>query len=1274
MLGRFASKRIIWGLAILLLVTLGVVSVTPVGALIGTRRTLLGGNGGTPMPPPCHSYGGYCIGDHGAAGTIYAGHILSWADDFSGPLDIVGPQTPFGKYFTTKGYSAAARGNFTTLAPQFDADPLTTGYYDSNRGVPVGYNNLKQSNGVMTLQARNATAGEQANMNFTSQALNSGVRPQVSSAIHTEGTVGFYPGGTGSVIVETTLKYTGNGQSGWHPTFWTISGDPLNVEAPGNFDEVDVCEGNSFTCRPAVLQHTNGVVTLPVPAGANFTNVYDGNFHTLSVALSTSSTIVFLDGATHNTFAVTSNFSGKPQYALVTSHILNQTWLGENYAQGNWNSTGANIQLDLMRVWRPDNGTAQHWVPLLTIPDLKVDYNGIGSAVLPSTVGLWGDSSVTEYFQAVDFDSNEPGMNFNAVYNQFPPGVAFDPVTRILSVDWSAQNASCATDGCRNSGVLHMVAKAWKPDGSTFTPARFTIYRGPRPVARGANITVGGSSSADIYASCDVGVATTSPPGAKIVSVTNIPSGMSYSSSTGLLTGTPATAGTVTVTCVNNVGQTVTYPYILGPLQNETYALEQRMVNPPAVSIESAIDTAIAGLKTDGLWPNLFSFSFMGLGDQQASLLNWKGDYWNPSLLLTPSFAPYSGFTTDGSSNGVSTNFDASIYSSINALAGSVLSNTSGQTTGGGIGTLLPSGNPGFFMGLRNGSNNFTYDLFDSIFATISNSDGSGVFTGMRSGQTTKKAFRNGSQIGTTLNTATLLSSFISGNFGLGRVGGGGTSSSARQWGAYVLRFNSFADADEVNLNGIIQALKTAAVSPTGMAFGAVNTPNIQVDVGTHTALAFERTQAWTAAAYVTITTPPSGPFPAAVIFTTSNQGKTQTAYTGYEWFIDANCHERIRVISNFNSNNYLGVVGSISFCDGKQHKLAVSYDGSSTVAGVTMYVDGVLDPTGSEGTTLSSSILQTPAQPFIIGNQRGWPYTLGGTLAHFSLSNVVRNQAWVQAYTTAAATTDANTLLAYDFNENTGNTTADASSNAFLASVDNAVWQPSGHVGVAPFIAQGVSKSSAGSSASVSVTLPGIVASGDTVAGAVDCACTTGVTVTDDKSNSYTVIGPNTTLGGVHYWQFYAQNITNAPQTITATLTSSVGTFWGIVTDELVNVKSPIDGSSITYTSAATGANGVTSGAFTTTLNGDFIYGTTSIYDVATIQPGTNFSIQEPAFSGYYFQQTAGSVAATFTPSTTIRAHAGGIAFPIIATVGACGTADLSTGCSQLIAIGGLF
>lgn len=229
--------------------------------------------------------------------------------------------------------------------------------------------------------------------------------------------------------------------------------------------------------------------------------------------------------------------------------------------------------------------------------------------------------------------------------------------------------------------------------------------------------------------------------------------------------------------------------------------------------------------------------------------------------------------------------------------------------------------------------------------------------------------------------------------------------------------------------------------SPLAINFlpaGAINTPNISA--GSQTALQWERTQPWTMNCLVQCPGPPtvvaSGGGTAAIIFTTCNQG-SGSIFAGYEAWINSTGTIQVRVINNVGTSNYIGVFGAINVCDNAVHNIGVSYDGSSTVAGIKIYVDGVLDTNTSEGFALSASIINT--QPFVIGNQLGFPFPLGGSLKNFQLSNIVRNQAYCAAYSTIAV--DANVVLAYPFTEGTGTTTADSSSNGFTGTFNSAQW-----------------------------------------------------------------------------------------------------------------------------------------------------------------------------------------------------------------------------------------
>jgi hypothetical protein len=443
----------------------------------------------------------------------------------------------------------------------------------------------------------------------------------------------------------------------------------------------------------------------------------------------------------------------------------------------------------------------------------------------------------------------------------------------------------------------------------------------------------------------------------------------------------------------------------------------------------------------------------------------------------------------------------------------------------------------------------------------------------------------------------------------------------------------------------------------TGIDFLPVDSRVPCINAGARSTLQWERTQAWTAICKIKIAKGPTSVGPgAAIIFTTCNQGTgAGNTYTGYEFWIEYKAANvwvlRVRIISNYGGPNYIGVIGTINVCDGKWHTVAASYDGSSTAAGVKLYVDGVVDAQTTESDTLTTTIVNK--EPLWIGNQRDWTYSLGGALAEFMLSNVVRTQAWIQKYDRAKASVDSSTVLAYDFSEGRGKIVKDLSSNGFDGSVCSAVWANSNEIGRAGHWIQGKFSADPGLSASASLaaTFSTAVGQGNAVVGCVTLAAspnTPTISVADDKGNSYTVLGHDRTLAGTLTAYFYGINLAGGPTVITATLSTGTGTYWRVVVDEFKNIAqvSAIDGNANAYSAAASGTDGASSGNLSATpsVNYDIIYGVATNYSAAYMNPGTGFTAlmrgattdNEPLWSEYMFQAQAGAVAAKFTPGAS--------------------------------------
>lgn len=482
--------------------------------------------------PPGILIGGVAIGDVGTG--FYNGYTLSWGDEFNA-FDLVHAGNPKGRFFTTRAYGPGPRGTVgasSWLATQYDTDPYHMGNNDSNRGVAVGFNNMSLSNSVINLQARDATLEEQAHMDL--------VRNEVTSMLHTAGSCIYYIS-TDPIIVEARIKYSakaGN-PAGWHTDFWTLSTGPIYSPDVGN-DEWDF-ETNSQKGQFKHIIWTNGSYVDTVVT--DNIDIFDNNFHKLTYILRNGSTcLLYIDDVLVGTRTADANSKNRPQCILFTSHIFNGAFAGETYNASAWNADpdGATMSIDWVRVWRT-TGTL-HLKPLVVIDDLNVSYTGIGSLVLPSATALWGDASVTEYVQIIPHEAGDPGVSTTSSIMQFPSTVTYNSGTRTVSVDFSA--------GIWNTGRLHGVVYAYKTNGSISEPARFTINRGPLITTTNITANINQPYSRDLYIDCVCGSLLP-----KVITVTNLPAGLNFSTSTGLLTGTPTASGTFTIQVVNSVGQ-----------------------------------------------------------------------------------------------------------------------------------------------------------------------------------------------------------------------------------------------------------------------------------------------------------------------------------------------------------------------------------------------------------------------------------------------------------------------------------------------------------------------------------------------------------------------------------------------------------------------------------------------------------------------------------------------------------------------------------------------
>jgi hypothetical protein len=218
-------------------------------------------------------------------------------------------------------------------------------------------------------------------------------------------------------------------------------------------------------------------------------------------------------------------------------------------------------------------------------------------------------------------------------------------------------------------------------------------------------------------------------------------------------------------------------------------------------------------------------------------------------------------------------------------------------------------------------------------------------------------------------------------------------------------------------------------------------------------------------------------------------------------------------------------------------------------------------------------------------------------------------------------------------------------------------------------------------SSTSATATTQALVLTAPATAGNLICGHVTWGTgntahltsVTDDAGNTYTIQRrvldtPNLTVIA----SFYKENITGTPQTITANFSTAVP-FRAVFAHEVPGCASSgaldVETGQL-QTAPGTGANAVSSGAVTTTVDGDYIYGgvvcTNQLFGAANYSPGTSpnaFTERQETFgatvaaseSEDFVQTTKGSIAATWTQANAAQAMSVMMAF-FAATAGELG------------------
>ena len=169
-----------------------------------------------------------------------------------------------------------------------------------------------------------------------------------------------------------------------------------------------------------------------------------------------------------------------------------------------------------------------------------------------------------------------------------------------------------------------------------------------------------------------------------------------------------------------------------------------------------------------------------------------------------------------------------------------------------------------------------------------------------------------------------------------------------------------------------------------------------------------------------------------------------------------------------------------------------------------------------------------------------------------------------------------------------------------------------------------------AGSAAVATRALPANVAAGNMILVAIDVVPGAGITVvvTDDKGQTYTVLGPFDGNDSVRHFIAYTLAQMSGPTTVTSTLSSAPATYHDLRLHEYANtaMTDPVEA-----TASATGItqvmDGVRSGVVTTTEPNELIFGFATYAGQGV--PGTGFTLR----SNFDFDLTEDRVAVTPGP-----------------------------------------
>lgn len=472
--------------------------------------------------------------------------------------------------------------------------------------------------------------------------------------------------------------------------------------------------------------------------------------------------------------------------------------------------------------------------------------------------------------------------------------------------------------------------------------------------------------------------------------------------------------------------------------------------------------TFICGLVTDGLAAKCDAIYTPGTTDLVSALNNLLSTNYTLTISGSPTFVPSVGYQGDGTAAYLDTNFNPTTATSpkftLNSQTLFVYTPFQLYNTSLTVGVTAGNGTSRLNINQPSMAYNTFFRAGDATSSSFSDGGQSvGFWTDTRvaaSGAGSKILYVEGSAVNSLNVTSTALT-----NANIHLLDNG-----VPQFSSGIVTVagicSGLGTTDQANLykrvyNYVAGLGTITAPEFTGAGKGVTFFPGTEISAGNH--LQYENTQAWTV-----VGTAVFCPFRqtgytnfAQIFFTNVAAGNPQP---GFEMYVDSTGsatvgHMVIQVLDNQTPTfGSIALIGGTNNLDCKPHVYAGSYDGSKTIAGFHIYIDGVEETYTTFANNLGGTSSISP-NAFFIGNQLGstapndwfnqfWPR---GGIGYFQVSNVVRSQAYIQTATLAAPPTkDANTVLEYLLTEGTGTTTADTSASGFTGTLNAArMWIP---------------------------------------------------------------------------------------------------------------------------------------------------------------------------------------------------------------------------------------